>query len=147
VKNLKVFWVVVVAFAVAAILLMLTPILGFGQTAMLWLGVAFVFGSYSGCSGLPSVFTTKQMPKGEAYTASYPKMLIIVLMSWILFIIAMGAVLVAWMLKGGKLNYSEIQSFLFQGFLFASAIGGIFAGVKKLNSAAKESGPDPVAGG
>ncbi len=140
-KNLKVFWVVVLAFVVALLLLSATPLVGFENAHLIWLGLAFCFGSYSGASGLPTILTSRQMPKGQSYTASYPKMLTIVIMSWVLFLAALISVLVAWQLNG-NFDGSTAREYLFQGFLFASAIAGIFAGVKKLNSAAKERGPE-----
>ncbi len=140
-KKLKVFWVVVLTFVVAAVLLAFTPVVGFAHAGMIWLGLAFCFGSYAGCSGLPSVLTSRQMPKGQAYTASYPKMIAVVVMSWLLMLVAIITALIAWKINDGNVDYTQIQSYLFQGFLFAASIAGIFAGVKKLNSAAKERGP------
>lgn len=130
---MKTFWVNVATFLCAAILLVFSAKLSV-PAAKVWQGLALVFGLYSGCDGLATLITSKQMPKAVNYTVTYSKMTVLVIMAWVLLL---EAVILQVLFK----DIAPTMD-LGVGFLFASAISGIYAGTKKANNGMKNLGDE-----
>jgi len=131
----KTFWINIVVFIMAIFLFIFNGIFNI-DVELVWYGVLFVFGSYSGADGISTLITSRQLPKGEKYTISYNKMLVLVIFTWSLFFISMVLSLVYhW-------RNIEIDMHLETAFLSSCSISAIFAGTRKLNNGMKNLGKE-----
>ena len=121
----KTFWTTWLTFSVAMILFILSPFFMVLQMDLIWYGILLVFGFYSGTSGFAAIVKTGTMPINQQYTIPYSKMLILVILTWVLFLTTVIM----------QMIFKEMIYEVSKGFLIASGITGIFASTKKINIA------------